>query len=701
MSKSLVIVESPAKAKTINRYLGSGFTVKASMGHIIDLPAKEFGVDIEHDFDPKYVVIKGKQKILKELAAQAQKSNTIYLATDPDREGEAISWHLKNSICKGKKVLRVLLHEITESSVKTAFNNSSDIKMDKVNAQQARRILDRVVGYKISPILWKTVGKNLSAGRVQSVTVRIIIDREREIGKFKPEEYWAIIADLKTSAGENLKAKLSKLKVTNKAQADKIYEDTKNTEFVVSKTNIKTQKRSASPPFTTSRLQQEASSKLHFSSTRTMRIAQQLYEGVETTKGTTGLITYMRTDSVRISSEAINAVRNYIKNKYGEQYVPSKPNFYKSKKTAQDAHEAIRPTSASRAPETIKKFLTDDQFRLYKLIWNKFVASQMSPSAIQSTIVEIKAGDYIFTTSGSTVLFPGYMAIRENDTKKDELELPLLKEGDILKLLKLLPEQHFTKPPYRYTEGTLIRTLDEKGIGRPSTYAPTINTIQNRKYVEKIKGFFHPTNIGVLTNSFLIEKFSDILDLKFTADMESLLDLIENGKKDWLDVLRQFYAHFEKDLIQAETPEKTNVKCEKCGSSMVIKWRFGKRFYACTAFPKCRQTKAIKNNDPLIKDVSPQETEYKCEKCGSPMLIRTSRGGQFLACSGYPKCKNTKSLDKDGNIVERKPPEESDQVCEKCGSKMVIKTNRRGQKFLACSGYPKCRNAKPLPKSQS
>jgi len=606
---------------------------------------------------------------------------------------------LKNSICKGKKVLRVLLHEITESSVKTAFNNSSDIKMDKVNAQQARRILDRVVGYKISPVLWKTVGKNLSAGRVQSVTVRIIIDREREIEKFKPEEYWSIIADLKTSVGENFKAKLSKIKVTNKAQADKISEDTKNAEFVVSKTGIKTQKRSASPPFTTSRLQQQASSKLHFSSTRTMKIAQQLYEGVETTKGTAGLITYMRTDSVRISAEAISEVRNYIKNKYGEQYVPPKPNFYKSKKTAQDAHEAIRPTSASRDPEAIKKFLTDEQFKLYKLIWNKFIASQMAPAVIQSTTAEIKAGDYIFTVSGSTVLFPGYMAIRGNDTKEDETKLPLLKEGDILKLLKLLPEQHFTKPPFRYTEGTLIRVLDEKGIGRPSTYAPTINTIQNRKYVIKIKGFFHPTNIGVLTNNFLIEKFSDILDIKFTADMESLLDLIESGKKDWIDVLKQFYVSFKKDLTQAGTPEKTNIKCEKCGSPMVIKWRFGKRFYACSAFPKCKQTKAIKNDDPLIKEVLPQETEYKCEKCGSPMLIRTSRGGQFLACSGYPKCKNTKSLDKDGKIVERKPPEESDQVCEKCGSKMLIKTNRRGQKFLACGGYPKCRNAKPLPKS--
>ncbi len=699
MPKLLVIVESPAKAKTINRYLGSDFTVKASMGHIIDLPAKEFGVDIEHDFKPKYVVIKGKQKILKELAAQAQVASAVYLATDPDREGEAISWHLKNSICKNKKTLRVLLHEITSSSVKDAFNNTLDIKMDKVNAQQARRILDRVVGYKISPVLWKKVGRNLSAGRVQSVTVRIIIDREREIQKFKPEEYWSMIADLKTSAGENLKAKLSKLKVTNKAQADKIAENVKNAEFVVSKVDTKTQKRTASPPFITSRLQQAASSKLRFSSTRTMRIAQQLYEGLETGEGTAGLITYMRTDSVRISAEAINAVRNYIKNKYGEQYVPPKPNFYKSKKGAQDAHEAIRPTSASRDPETIKKFLTDDQFKLYKLIWNKFVASQMASAVIQSTTAEIKAGDYIFTASGSTVLFPGYMAIHENNTKEDEPKLPLLKEGDILKLLKLLQEQHFTKPPSRYTEGTLIRTLDEKGIGRPSTYAPTINTIQNRKYVTKIKGFFHPTNTGVLTNNFLIEKFSDILDIKFTADMESFLDLIENGKKDWIDVLNQFYARFEKDLTQAETPEKTNMKCEKCGSPMVIKWRFGRRFYACTAFPKCRQTKAIENDDPLIKDIPPQETEYKCEKCGSAMLIRTYRGRQFLACSGYPKCKNTKSLDKEGKIVERKPPEESDQVCEKCGSKMIIKINRRGQKFLACSGYPKCRNAKPLPKS--
>ncbi|MCK5595430.1 type I DNA topoisomerase [bacterium] len=699
MAKSLVIVESPAKAKTINRYLGSGFVVKSSMGHIIDLPAKEFGVDLEHDFKPKYVTIKGKQKILNELAAQARKSNTIYLATDPDREGEAISWHLKNSICKDKKVFRVLLPEITSSSVKSAFDNTLDIKMDKVNAQQARRILDRVVGYKISPVLWKKVGKNLSAGRVQSVTVRIIIDREREIEKFKPEEYWSIIADLKTSANGSLKAKLSKLKVTNKAQADKIVEDVENAEFAVSKTNIKTQKRSASPPFITSRLQQEASSKLHFSSMRTMRIAQQLYEGIETGKSTAGLITYMRTDSVRVSAEALKAVRNYIKNKYGEQYLPPKSNFYKSKKSAQDAHEAIRPTSTSRDPETIKKFLTNDQFKLYKLIWNKFVASQMSPAIIQSTAVEIKAGNYIFTASGSTVLFLGYMAIRENDTKKNEPELPLLKEWDILKLLKLLPEQHFTKPPSRYTEGTLIRALDEKGIGRPSTYAPTINTIQNRKYVTKIKGFFHPTNTGVLTNNFLIEKFSDILDIKFTADMESFLDLIENGEKNWIDVLKQFYARFEKDITQAETPEKTDVKCEKCGKSMVIRWRFGKKFYACTSFPECRQTKAIENDDPLIKDISPQETEHKCEKCGSSMLIRTSRRGPFLACSGYPKCKNTKSIDKEGKIVERKPPEESDQVCEKCGSKMLIKTNRRGQKFLACGGYPKCKNAKPLPKS--
>ncbi|MFH1905316.1 MAG: type I DNA topoisomerase [bacterium] len=699
MPKSLVIVESPAKAKTINRYLGSNFVVKASMGHIIDLPAKEFGVDIEHDFDPKYVVIKGKQKILKELAAQAQKSDAVYLATDPDREGEAISWHLKNSICKDKKIFRVLLHEITSSSVKSAFGNTLDIEMDKVNAQQARRILDRIVGYKISPVLWKTVGRNLSAGRVQSVTVRIIIDREREIQKFKSEEYWTIIADLETSASENLKAKLSKLKVTNKELADKIAKNVKNAKFVVSKVDIKTQKRSASPPLITSRLQQEASSKLYFSSTRTMKIAQQLYEGLETGEGTAGLITYMRTDSVRVSAEAINAVRNYIKSKYGEQYLPSKPNFYKSKKTAQDAHEAIRPTSASRDPEKIKKFLTDDQFKLYKLIWNKFVASQMAPAVVQSTTAEIKAGDYIFTASGSTVLFSGHTAIRGNSTKEDEPKLPLLKEGDILKLLKLLPEQHFTKPLARYTEGTLIRVLDEKGIGRPSTYAPTINTIQNRKYVTKIKGFFHPTNTGVLANNFLIEKFSDILDIKFTADMESLLDLIESGKKDWIDVLKQFYVHFEKNLAQAETPEKTKVKCEKCGSPMVIKWRFGRRFYACTSFPKCKQTKAIENDDPLIKDVPAQETEYKCEKCGSSMLIKTSRGGQFLACSGYPKCRNTKSLDKDGKIVERKPPEESDQICEKCGSKMLIKTNRRGQKFLACSGYPKCRNAKPLPKS--
>ncbi|BCB95975.1 DNA topoisomerase 1 [Dissulfurispira thermophila] len=726
--KSLVIVESPAKAKTINKILGKEFGVKASIGHIKDLPKKELGVDINNNFEPHYEIIPGKEKVIKELKSEAKKADKIYIATDPDREGEAIAYHIAEEVKPTKnsrKIYRVTFHEITERAVKEAIQNPGKIDMAKVEAQQARRILDRLVGYNLSPFLWKKVRRGLSAGRVQSVAVKLIVDREREIESFNKEEYWTIEVLLTPKAnGAQFWARLHKYNdflvinrdaeegnrflITNEDTAQQIADEIKNKELYLSKIEKKIRKRSPSPPFITSTLQQEAARRLRFPAKKTMMIAQQLYEGIELgDEGSVGLITYMRTDSFRVAPEAQEWARDLIEKKFGSDYIPEKPPHYKSKGSAQEAHEAIRPTYANKSPEVVKKFLSKDQYNLYALIWNRFIASQMSPAQLEQTtyIIEVKSqgsGDISegteFRASGTVIRFSGFMALYTEG--KDEIEeeeggiLPPLKEKEILKQLEIKPLQHFTQPPPRYTEATLVKALEEKGIGRPSTYAAILSTIQDRKYVEKNEERrFVPTELGIIVNDLLVEKFPELIDIGFTAKMEDELDAIENARMKWVEVVKDFYKPFSKDLAEA-SKDKEKIKpqdipteniCEKCGSPMVIKWGRHGRFLACTSYPECKNTKPLEGDNS--KQAEQILTGDICEKCGSPMIIKSGRFGKFLACSKYPECKNTKPistgvkcpLDK-GDIVERR--------------------SKRGKTFWSCSNYPECKFAmwyKPVP----
>jgi len=664
--KAIVIVESPAKSKTINKILGPQYLVLSSMGHIIDLPKSKMGIDVEGDFKAEYIVIPGRRKYLAQLKKEAKNVNEIYLAADPDREGEAISWHLKNELGKGKKVYRVTFDEITQTAVKKAFESPHSIDMKLVNAQQTRRILDRIVGYSLSPLLWRKVTRGLSAGRVQSVAVRLVVEREAEIKKFIPREYWDLEAHLRKQEGERrfFSARLDKIdkkdfNIRNEEEIKEIMADIKKKEFIVS--NIKEQKRKKSPqaPFTTSKLQQDAFNKLHFAVNRTMRIAQTLYEGVELEhKESVGLITYMRTDSVKVSQDAQKAGKSFILKKYGEKYYPIKPNIYKSKKRAQEAHESIRPTLPLREPESVKQFLAPDQFKLYELIWKRFISSQMTKAIYSVKTIEIEAGKYLFKTSGTNVVFDGFTALypaaadvpKDGERRKDLWKIPEVTVGERLNLLKLIPAQHFTKPPARYSDATLVKALEEKGIGRPSTYAPIIWTIIARHYVKRIKGYLHATELGEIIITLLVKHFPKIMDADFTAKMEDELDGIEEGKVDWLIVLKSFYSPFIHSVEEAKkhmkSIKKEGVKtdqiCDLCAKPMIIKWGRRGKFLSCSDFPRCKYSKSI-------------TTGIKCpsQDCDGELIERRSKRGSFYGCTKYPKCTFTsRSLPKQDDKPE-------------------------------------------------
>ncbi len=748
MAKSLIIVESPAKAKTITKYLGRGYTVMASIGHVKDLPTSKLGVDIEHDFTPQYVTIKGKAKVLAEIKKKALESDKVFLAPDPDREGEAIAWHIAEEIQgkskgKGPEVFRVLFNEITESAIKRALQSPGQIDLKLVNAQQARRVLDRIVGYQGSQLLWTKVRRGLSMGRVQSVAVKLICDREAEREAFRTEEYWSVTATLAGANPPPFEAKLHSVNgqeavIASAAEAERIVTAVQGKPFAVQAIERKEKRRHPVAPFITSRLQQEASRKLRFTPKKTMALAQQLYEGLEIGKeGPVGLITYMRTDSPRIAAEAAEEARQVIRERFGSDYLPATPNVYKTQKAAQEAHEAIRPTSAHRDPESIKQFLERDQYMLYKLIWNRFVASQMVPAILEVTRVDcVPQGirdQYLFRANGMVVKFPGHQAVYQEgvdaevvpqgktvDQEREEesdRRLPALQEGETLRLVGqegqavqgLLPKQHFTQPPPRYNEALLIRELEERGIGRPSTYASIISTIQDRKYVDKLEGRLAPTETGRTVNSFLVKGFPDILNTDFTSLMEKELDEVEEGEKPWVKAVRDFYGPFSKDMEKAkdipgpkDTVEPpTNIPCEKCGRMMEIKWGRNGKFLACPGYkedPPCRNTQNFeKLADGTIKIVAKQDmtTDEKCEKCGSPMVIKSGRFGRFMACSAYPACKTTK-------------PIPLGVKCPQDGGDLAQKRSKKGRTFYACANYPKCEFAiwdrpinKPCPNCQA
>ncbi len=744
MAKSLIIVESPTKARTITKYLGRGYSVIASVGHVKDLPTSKLGVDLDHDFEPQYVTIKGKSKVLADIKKKAQEVDKVFLAPDPDREGEAIAWHIAQELHgKGKKkdgrIFRVLFNEITESAIKRALQAPGEIDMKLVQAQQARRVLDRIVGYQGSQLLWKKVRRGLSMGRVQSVAVRLICDREKEREAFRAEEYWSIVALLSGDNPPAFEAKLHSVngqdaEIGTGEQAQQILNAVQGKTFVVQSIERKEKKRNPVAPFITSRLQQEAARKLHFTPKKTMTLAQQLYEGIEIgSEGPTGLITYMRTDSPRVSLEATEDARAVIRERFGMEYLPAAPNVYKTQKAAQEAHEAIRPTSAGRDPESIRQYLEQDQYQLYKLIWNRFIASQMVPAILDVTRVDstpVGTTDrYVFRTTGTVVKFAGHTAVYLEGTDRElpsqkpksdqesdddaERRLPSLGEGDALRLVSqegqtvpgFTSKQHFTQPPPRYNEALLIRELEEKGIGRPSTYASIISTIQDRKYVEKVEGRFLPTETGRTVNEFLLKGFPDLLDTEFTSHMEEQLDEVEEGTKPWVAAVREFYAPFTKDMELAQSipgpkdvvEPPTNIPCEKCGRMLEIKWGRNGKFLACPGYkddPPCKNTQNFeKLPDGTIKIVPKLEetTDEKCEKCSSPMVVKTGRFGKFLACSAYPDCKTTKAI-----ALGVKCPQPG------CGGDLVQKRTKKGRNFYSCSRYPQCEYAlwdRPINKS--
>ena len=716
MSSSLIIVESPAKIKTIKKYLGPEFEVQASVGHVKDLPKSKLGIDLENNFEPTYEVITEKKKIISELKKSAKKVDNIFLASDPDREGEAIAWHVASEIGKNKNIYRVLFNDLTKKTIIAAIKNPLELNVNKYEAQQTRRILDRLVGYQISPILWKKVRRGLSAGRVQSVAVRIICDREAEIRAFVSEEYWNITALLEGNSPPPFEARLTKvgsrkLKLKNETQTKELLEELKGSSFIVKKVEKKEAKRSPAPPFTTSKLQQEASRRLRFTAKKTMSVAQRLYEGIALgEEGSVGLITYMRTDSVRIASEALENAREYIEKNYGKEFLPAKARFFKASKSAQDAHEAIRPTTTTYAPQNIKQYLKNDEFRLYQLIWNRFIASQMNPVVFDQTGIDIQAGHCFFHAQGSIMKFPGfsivYTEIRDkedngNDVQSDSpntSRLPEVSKGDELTLISINQQQSFTQPPARFSEATLVKELEEKGIGRPSTYAAIISTIQNRKYAEIEKGRFHPTELGTLVNGLLVENFPNIMDVKFTASMEDNLDMIENGKLTRLKTLEDFYIPFKSELEKAGEEMKnvkreeipTDLVCDKCGSPMVIKWGKNGKFLACSNYPECKNTGNIaQDENGAISKMEAETTDIICDVCGKNMIIKEGKFGRFLGCSGYPECKNTKPID-----TGVKCPREG------CGGSICERLSRKGKTFFGCSNYPNCTYAlwdRPIP----
>ncbi|MBP7216051.1 MAG: type I DNA topoisomerase [Candidatus Omnitrophica bacterium] len=653
-NKSLVIVESPTKAKTITKILGSDYAVVSSMGHLIDLPAKELGVDIANGFAPEYVVIPGRQKVITALKKEGKDKDTIYIATDPDREGEAIGWQLREQLFKKKKVRRVLFHEITAPAVREAFKHPRDFDEHMIEAQAGRRILDRIVGYFLSPLLWKKIARGLSAGRVQSVALRLIIDRERAIQAFIPQEYWEVEAELckqQDARSNSFTVKLAKIddkkiEIKNQETAEGLVSDIKQQQFVVSDIKKTVKRRNPQPPFITSTLQQEAFNRLRFNATKTMIVAQQLYEGIDIGEAApVGLITYMRTDSPRVAPEAINEVRDFIGKRFGKQYLPDEPNVYKVKKLAQEAHEAVRPSAVARSPETLRNYLSPEQFKLYELIYNRFVASQMMPAEYLVTTVEITAGRYQFNGSGSTITFDGFMAVYnkneedevepDNDNEKKKNEIPPLEKNEVLELISVIPSQHFTKPPARFSDSSLVKALEDEGIGRPSTYAPIITTLLQRDYVRRIRGYFQPTELGFTVCDLLVEYFPKIMDVKFTALMEEELDEVEEGTFDKQKVLTEFFTPFKENLDFAQTHIKKEVittkeVCEKCGKPMIMKWGRKGKFLSCSAYPQCKFAKSITSGVAC-----PQQG------CDGELIERRSRRGFFYGCSRFPTCTYT------------------------------------------------------------
>ncbi len=697
---NLVIVESPAKASTIKGYLGSGYKVVASKGHIRDLPKSSLGVDIDNNFEAHYINIRGKGDLIKELKKDAKNAKKVFLATDPDREGEAISWHLATALSLDPaKTKRVTFNEITKTAIKTAIKAPREIDMDLVNSQQARRILDRIVGYKISPFLWKSIKSGLSAGRVQSVATRIIVEREEEIRAFIPEEYWSIDAILKTNEKQSFTAKYygnngKKNELKNKEDADKVLNAVNGHPFIISSVKKAVRQKNPLPPFITSTLQQDASRKLGFQLQRIMKVAQELYEGINigsSNGGVQGLITYMRTDSLRIAKEAQEQAKDYILSNYGESYYPASQRHYKAKNNAQDAHEAIRPSNVNLTPDSIKKYLTPDQYKLYRLIWCRFVASQMESAVYDTVNASVTSNGEEFHASGSTLKFAGYLTVYEDvDTKNDANKLPELNEGQQLELKELKPEQHFTEPPARYTEASLIKFLEEKGIGRPSTYSPIITTIISRNYVNREGKALVPTPLGEITTKLMKESFPDVVDYRFTAILEERLDNIENGSETMESILSSFYGPFSKELDAASEkmqkieipPEETDIICDKCGAKMIVKnGRFGK-FAACPNYPECKNTKRLTKDGKVAEEKekqAPKKAGFKCETCGADMVIRSGRYGTFYACENYPKCKNTKRINKEIGVN-----------CPDCGAKLVSKNGRNNTFFYSCERYPEC-----------
>ncbi|MEW6218397.1 MAG: type I DNA topoisomerase [Thermodesulfobacteriota bacterium] len=715
MGKSLVIVESPAKARTLQKYLGRDFLVKASVGHVIDLPPRALGVDIEHDFTPQYVTIKGKGPVIKDLQKAAGQADTIFLASDPDREGEAIAWHIAQLLAAARRpIRRALFHELTKKAILAALAEAADLNQDRFEAQQARRILDRLVGYQISPLLWDKVRRGLSAGRVQSVAVRMICDREEAIEAFRPEEYWTIGAGLTGPRPPAFVAQVDKeagkkIRLPDETAALRVVADLRPATFVVRDLDRKEKKRHPSPPFITSTLQQDANRKLRFSAKKTMTLAQRLYEGIELgDEGPVGLITYMRTDSVRTSAEAIAEVRTLIDTRFGKDHLPGKPVFYRSKKGAQDAHEAIRPTQVALTPEEVAPLLDRDLAALYSLIWKRFVASQMAPALYDQTVILIEAGRYELKATGSVLRFPGFLAVYEEgrDEGAEEeaaLPLPALAKGETLTLTELTPKQHFTQPPPRYTEATLVRALEENGVGRPSTYATILSTIVDKEYVAVEERKLRPTDLGRLVNGLLVQHFPGILDVEFTAGMEEHLDQVEDGTRPWLAILKEFYGPFAESLERAReemqsvrrriTP--TGIPCPACGAKLVVRWGRNGEFLACENYPTCKHTADFQRQTdgtivPLERP-SPEPSQEMCDKCGRPMVFKQGRLGRFLACSGYPECKSTRAL---GTGV---PCPASD-----CDGELVARVSKRGKPFFGCNRYPKCTFAlwdKPVARS--
>ena len=710
MGKSLVVVESPAKAKTINKILGKDFVVKPCMGHVRDLPPKELGIDIEDGFKPRYVTIRGKGKILSGLRKAAQAADTTYLATDPDREGEAIAWHVAQAISrKDDNVKRILFNEITPKAVRESLEHSGVLDLHKVDAQQARRVLDRLVGYEISPLLWKVIHSGLSAGRVQSVAVRLICERDREIKAFNPQEYWSIEALLGRESRGSFWARLlakdgEKLGIANQEEADRIAAELATQDIAVKEVKKRDQVRRPAPPFTTSTLQQECARRMRFSVKRTMAVAQQLYEGIEVEGETRGLITYMRTDSVRVAADAIAEVREQIGTLYGPEYVPEAPNHYQTKNSAQDAHEAIRPTSVALNPDEVKHLLTPDQARVYSLIWKRFVTSQMEPQVLSITTANVEAGPYLLRATGSIVKFLGFTLLysesKEEEDKPETMSkgtvqreeedesrtMPAgIAEGEVLKLEQIAPEQHFTKPPPRFTEASLVKELESEGIGRPSTYAQIITTILDREYVEKVDNrYFVATERGQTVNKLLVDTFPHLFNVTFTADMEDKLDQVEDGGTNWAEIVQQFYDSWKGHLDEANNRRKelkralqeiSDEDCEECGAAMVVKWGRNGRFLACSGYPKCKNTKPLEEQGEV-------ETDEVCDQCSAPMVVKTGRYGRFLACSGYPDCKNVKPY-----VLGIQCPEDG------CDGQIVEKRSRKGKVFFGCSTYPECKFA--------